>query len=459
MNFKWLKQYTPRSLYGRAALILIVPIVTIQLVVSIVVIQRLYERVTEQMTRNVLLELRYLVARIDTAPSLAEARARIAPLLGPLALTARLPASAAIQQRRHFYDLSGRIVVKSLRTGLSGVQAVDLMAPDKRVHMMIMTRYGPMEVVFSRDRVSAANPHQLLVLMLFISILMTVIAFVFLRNQLRPIKRLAAVSEAFGKGQVVKYHPTGATEVRAAGASFLAMRARIERQIEQRTMMLSGVSHDLRTPLTRLRLGLSMLEDCPEIDDLIRDVGDMEQLIDGFLDFARGQAGDAQMAVDPVALAREVVAKTVRAGADVVFEGPEQRPGEGPSEALPEARAEGARDPGSVVLRPRAIRRALENLVGNALRYGTRARVRVVLGENTLRYTVEDDGPGIPAERREEALKPFSRLEPARNQNKGPGVGLGLAIALDIARAHGGSLRLGRSADLGGLRVDLVVAL
>ena len=438
MNFKWLKQYMPRGLYGRAALILIVPIVTIQLVVSIVFIQRLYEDVTRQMTRNILLELRYLVREVNSAESPEEARRLVAPLLQPLALNLSLPAHAPTPDRRRIYDLSGRIVMATLREGLPSVMAVDLMNPDRWVHVRIKTRQGDIEVAFPRFRVSASNPHQLLVLMIFTGILMTIIAYMFLRNQLRPIKRLAAASEAFGKGQVVKYHPSGATEVRAAGASFLAMRARIERQIEQRTVMLSGVSHDLRTQLTRLRLGLSMLEDCPETKDLSRDVEDMERLIDGFLNFARGQAGDELCATDPVALARQVVGNATRTGGDVRL-------------IAPEAGRE-------VMLRPTAIGRALENLIGNALRYGSRAELRVMQTDRSLRFTLEDDGPGIAPERREEALKPFARLEPARNQNKGSGVGLGLAIAADIARVHGGSLRLGQSRRLGGLRVDLVLA-
>lgn len=436
MTFKWLKRYMPRSLYGRAALILLVPIVTIQAVVSVVFIQRFYEDVTRQMTGGVVLELSYLLRQIEAAPDAKAAMDIIAPLQEPLAMEFTLPALTQGQDRMAFIDLSGRAMTDTLRSGVNGVAAIDLVSNNNIVHLWITTRFGALEVQFSRLRVAARNPHQLLVLMLATGILMSIIAIVFLRNQLRPIKRLAHAAEAFGKGRVIGFHPTGATEVRAAGAAFLSMRSKIERQIEQRTMMLSGVSHDLRTPLTRFKLGLSMIEE--DTSDLERDVADMEALLDGFLDFARGDAGEVPVSTDPYALAEQAVANAHRAGKDV------------------EISAVAAK--GEVMLRPKAVLRAVENLIGNAHRYGDRALVTVILGERSLVIRVEDDGPGIPEARREEALKPFSRLEPARNQNKGTGVGLGLSIALDIARAHGGALRLGESEALGGLQVDLILS-
>ncbi|WP_457651019.1 ATP-binding protein [Profundibacter sp.] len=438
MNFKWLKRYMPRSLYGRAALILLVPIVTIQLVVSVVFIQRYYEAVTVQMTTSVVHELEYLLRRVNTAPDVETAATVLKELQEPLAMEITLPATDAGQERRAFADLSGRAMIKTLRGGVEGVKAVDLLGNDDLVQIWIETRFGDMKVVFDRLRVSARNPHQLLVLMLFTGILMTMIAIIFLRNQLRPIKRLAAASEAFGKGQVVPFHPTGAIEVRAAGNAFLAMRTRIERQMEQRTMMLSGVSHDLRTPLTRLKLGLSMMDEGDDIADLQQDVADMEGLLDGFLDFARGDAGEEPQEVDPLELVQQAISNAHRAG-----------------KAVELGKVSGE---GKMMLRPKVVLRAVENLIGNAVRYGSRAVVSVVMTDRTLVISVEDDGPGIAAKDRDEALKPFSRLEPARNQNKGSGVGLGLSIALDVARAHGGSLRLGESETLGGLKVDLVLA-
>jgi two-component system osmolarity sensor histidine kinase EnvZ len=300
------------------------------------------------------------------------------------------------------------------------------------------TAWGDLAVTVSRSRMSATNPHQLLVLMIFTSVLMTIIAYLFLSNQLRPIARMAEAANAFGKGQVIPYAPRGATEVRAAGHAFLDMRSRIERQIEQRTLMLSGVSHDLRTPLTRLRLGLAMLPEEEETRDLLADVAEMERLVDEFLAFARGDATEAVEPTDPVALLQRIVDNAARTGQAVVL------------------RVDGVI--GQVPMRPQAVTRALENLVGNALRYGDRADLSVAMGSNWLRFTVEDDGPGIPEDRRQDAVQPFMRLDSARNPNRGGGVGLGLSIAADIARSHGGELRLGRSERLGGLQADLMLA-
>ncbi len=442
MKTKWYRRFLPRSLYGRAAMILIVPVVTIQLVVSVTFIQRHFEGVTRQMTGNILLEISYLLDQVNSAPEVAEAQRRARALSGPLRLDITLPLEAKIpgnsEDRRQLLDLSGREMITTLHDGLPEVTGVDLLSDPNAVDVRMTTRYGPMRVVFDRHRVSASNPHQLLVLMIATSILMTLIAYLFLRNQLRPVTRLALAAEAFGKGRSVPYRARGANEVRAAGLAFLEMRARIERQIEQRTLMLSGVSHDLRTPLTRLKLGLEMAEPCAELDAVKRDVTDMEHLLDAFLAFARGDATEDAVSIDPVALVQRIVENAQRAGHSVTF--------------LP---VEGE---GTAMLRPQAVSRAIENLIGNAVRYGKTAQVRLAMTERMLRITVEDDGPGIPAARREEAVRPFTRLDASRNQDKGGGVGLGLSIAADIASSHGGSLRLGDSEAMGGLKAELVLA-
>ena len=438
MSESWIKRMLPRGLYGRAALILLVPVVTTQLVVSVVFIQRHFEDVTGQMTNALVLELAYLGRLVDGAPNIARAEARALAVGRPLDLDVALPGKPIVGERRRFYDLSGKTVTATLREGLPGFRGIDLATDTSMVWVGLQTRYGPMEVAFKRRRVSASNPHQLLVLMVFTSVLMTVIAYLFLRNQLRPIKRLARAAEAFGKGRSYPYKLAGATEVRAAGRAFLDMRQRIERQIEQRTMMLSGVSHDLRTPLTRLRLELSMIEESPETRAMLRDLDEMEQMIDTFLDFARAEALDDPVACDPAELLGRVAARARDGGGDVRL-GPLVR----------DQRA---------MLRPLAVERALQNLVSNALRYGQMAELGMEIGPASVIYTVEDDGPGIPEDKRETALQPFQRLDAARNQDKGTGVGLGLAIASDIAHKHGGELRLGVSEAHGGLRAELVLA-
>lgn len=438
MTFAWIKHYLPRSLYGRAALILVLPVVTLQLVVTIVFVQRHFEDVTEQLTTGVRYEVELILAQADWAGPDA-ALAAMEPFARALDYDLRWPEGSAIPESdiRRIYDFSGIVVTRELRRSRLDFPVIAL-PNDRDVRVYVTTPLGLLEFFFERDRVSASNPHQLIVNMILFSLIMTPIAYVYLRNQLRPITRLAAAAEAFGRGRVIPYSPSGAVEVRAAGNAFLDMRARIERQIEQRTLMLSGVSHDLRTPLTRLKLGLSMSAE-EGAEDMLRDVSEMERMLEEFLSFARGdaEAGEAE-ATDPIALVTQIVEDAGRAGRDVAL-----------------VRCEGA---GEVMLKPMAIRRAVENLITNAVRYGTSAEVSVTLSDKSLRIRVEDDGPGIPKDRRDAAMRAFVRLDEARNQNTSAGVGLGLAITTDIARAHGGVLRLGTSEHLGGLRADIVIA-
>ncbi|MEX0286945.1 MAG: ATP-binding protein [Paracoccaceae bacterium] len=438
MTLPWLKRYMPRGLYGRAALILVLPVLILLAIVSVAFIQRHLEDVTTQMTQTVIRELRLVAQVTDGVQTQEIARETATPVLEALQIGMRfVPADEVpTQNERVFYDYSGIVLTDLLEAEFPNLRAIILpVAP--RVELYFETTLGNLRLDFDRRRLSAAAPHQLLVIMAFSGMLMVLVAFLYLRNQLRPIMRLADAAQAFGRGRHVAYTPTGAIEVRAAGNAFLDMRARIERHIEQRTMMLSGVSHDLRTPLTRLKLGLSMMDD-DEATLLLNDLAEMERMLDEFLSFAKGASAGETEETDPLALVTRIIEDSERAGKPV---------------ELVSAKGEGR-----VALRPVAFRRAVQNLIDNAVRYGARAEVSVALTDKSLRVRVEDDGPGIPEDQRGEALKPFARLDPARNQNRGGGVGLGLAITADVARAHGGVLRLGESKKLGGLRADIVIA-
>ncbi|MGL4234973.1 ATP-binding protein [Tabrizicola sp.] len=432
------QRFLPRGLYGRAALILIVPIVAIQLVFSTEFIQRFYEDVTGQMTQGVAIDLAFLLDEIDASDTPEEALERVLPLADALQVTITLPAGpdAPEADRMPFIDLSGSMIITTLRERLPSLVAVDLAGERRIVNLKFASRHGPVQIELSRRRMSATNPHQLLVLMVFTSVLLTVVAYYFLRRQLRPITKLAEAAEEFGKGRTINYKPRGALEVRAAGRAFLDMRSRIERQIEQRTLMLSGVSHDLRTPLTRMRLALSLMPEDAEVAALQADVTQMERMVDEFLSFVRGDALEGSEPTDAVALVQAVVD---RAGKGVVL-------------------AEVDGEPEPVEMRPQAITRAVENLVSNAQRFGSTVRLRIAFQERSLRIVVEDNGPGIPEDRIEEALRPFTRLDASRDPNRRAGVGLGLSIASDIALSHGGALRLSRSETLGGLKAELVIA-
>ena len=347
----YLKKFAPRTLYGRAAAILLLPMLTLQLAVATVFVQRHFEDVTVQMTTNLLLEIAMVLDELENS-SVSEVASTTAQSLN---VGLREWGGSISGNELVFYDISGRTIVPFLYEKLIGVKDVDLSNLSK-VIIVLESAAGPIEIDFSRYRVSASNPHQLLVLMVLTGIFMTLIAFLFLRNQLRPIKRLSAASTAFGKGVSLPFAPGGAIEVRAAGQAFLDMRERIESQIEQRTLMLSGVSHDLRTPITRLQLGLELLE-TDEAQALKADVSSMRLMVDSFLNYSRDMTGDPVEDVDLVALVTSLATR---------FEPP----------LYPKFLG----IPRNVALREIPILRALENLILNAIRYGDKVELTIEIG-------------------------------------------------------------------------------
>ncbi len=422
----------PKRLYYRAALILVFPVVFLQLIVSIVFIQRHFEGVTVQMTRTVAAELDLITEVIERDGAVAAQQ--IARSLGiSMSIVSQ---ETNFLERRRAYDLTGLVVRRELLS-LPEILNVDL--PDnKKVNARIKSGQEYFNLQFSRRRVSASNPHQLIVYLLVFGAFFTVIAFFYLRNQLRPITRLADAAEAFGLGENVPYDPSGALEVRAAGQAFLDMRERIQRHLKQRTMILSGVSHDLRTPLTRLKLGLSFLPE-EQRKPLEKDVEDMNLLLNEFLDFAK-QDNEADLPtedISPTVLVNELIENFRRTGIQI--------------ESIGEI------GNNLFKLKPFPIKRALENLINNADRYGKKILIEKKIENNFLIFSVHDDGPGIDEAHYDEVLQPFTRLDPSRNQNRGSGVGLGLPIAKEIAEGQGGSLKLSKSDILSGLNAALII--
>jgi two-component system osmolarity sensor histidine kinase EnvZ len=266
------------------------------------------------------------------------------------------------------------------------------------------------------------------------SVVLFGIAAIFMRNQVRPIRKLALAAENLGKGQEVgDLKPSGATEVRQATFAFKIMRDRIKRQMQQRTEMLAGISHDLRTPLTRLKLEMAMLPSSKEVEEMKSDLSDMERMIESYLAFARGEGEEEPVLTSIMHLTEDTIANFSRDGSKINLIA--------------------ANDDIQLPLRVDAMKRCLSNLVGNACRYGKQVEITIMPQGQAVEVRVEDDGPGIPAEAREEVFKPFRRLEESRNFDTG-GIGLGLTIARDIARSHGGDIILGQSA-MGGLRASL----
>ena len=432
-----LKSYLPRSLFARGTLIVVIPLIGLQLVVGTVFVQRHFEDVTRQMTRTIAREIAVAQQVIRTSPTAEIAQLRLSNLAVPLGMRLNLdpPDTPLGETRRQFFDLSGRALVDELLLLLGPGLRVDLTSNTRLVDTRIPTDKGVLHAVIPRTRVTVSNPHQLLVLMVITALVLALIAILFLRHQLRPINELADAADAFGKGRSLSFRPAGADEVRRAGGAFLAMRARIERAMDQRTMMLSGVSHDLRTPLTRMKLTLALTDPTEDVTQMNRDVVEMEKMLDAFLAFARSDQGEEAVATDLPALATDLAEQARRGGCDV--------------ELKLDVDADVST---SMPLRPSAIRRALNNLLSNADRYGERVLFTLRVTARSVQFIVEDDGPGVPADKRDEVTRAFTRLDTARNQDKGGGVGLGLTIALDTARAHGGALELSQSEDLGGLK-------
>ncbi len=435
----------PKTLFWRTIVILAVPLIVVQLVVGIFFYDRLFRQTTLQKTNEVIQQIKFAAG--DAAASRA---------LG-LGLR-RLEAMPLIRANTYTLDdLTAPQVIEALTQGFPRVYFIDLARERGWVHFEFRVNDADYSARFLRNRASARNPHQLLVAMLLSSIIMAGIAGVFLKNQVRPISLLARVADSFAKGRIIEFKPRGADEIRKVGVAFQSMMHSIDNQKEQRILMLSGVSHDLRTPLTRMKLAVSLAESGADSggadgsgeisEDIKQDIADMEAIIQEFLDFARGDATESRAPVDAVKLARHLIAIHKRAGVVVELHGEDMGGDKGKS---PSGSA-------TINLRRHAIIRALSNLIDNAAKFAGVIHLGLDLRRHTVVFRIEDDGPGIPASDHEKALRPFERLDQARNQNKSTGTGLGLSIAADIIRNHGGTLDLGTSKRLGGLLVEVTL--
>jgi two-component system, OmpR family, osmolarity sensor histidine kinase EnvZ len=435
---RWLERYAPTGLYKRAMLILIVPVLLLQIITAGVILDRHWDNVTKVLAKALSREVGVLVElynRSDKSPAAVIeveqlARQRLGLELDVLRNT-KLPVVAAPP----FYKLFDVKMQKYLARETSRPFTVIGDAPDDKVDIQVEVEPGLIfNVKTDADRAWAANTPFLLLLMLASTALLLSIAALFLRNQIKPILELADAAHDFGLGRdTTAFRPRGAAEIREAGQSFLDMRRRIARHVEQRTAMLAGVSHDLRTILTRFKLELAVIGDNPKVHPLKEDVDEMQHMLEDYMAFVKGDGGEIAVLVSlPEALAASVESvERDRPDSDAVFT----------VGTLPREK---------VMLKANAFRRLLSNLIGNAARYGTRVNVTGEITNERLWLYVDDNGPGIPPDEREHAFRPFVRLDNARNLDE-TGTGLGLAIALDIAHAHGGDIFL-EDSPMGGLR-------
>ncbi|HEY4941445.1 MAG TPA: ATP-binding protein [Rhizomicrobium sp.] len=435
--FRFLKRYMPRGLFWRSLLIIVTPVVLLQGVVSYVFFERDLETTTHWMARDIAADAAFLVALEDshTPKARADLRAQATIMLGyPVTFLPGLKLEPPAQRRRGTIDRAlDDVIAQQIRVSRN----FEVTSAGNAIDIRIETHDGVLEMEVPRSRVTVTSPDIFIVWMVGSALILMAVAVLFLRNQVRPIEHLALASEAFGKGRAVPdFKPYGASEVRRAALAFITMRERIERHVQQRTEMLAGVSHDLKTPLTRMKLALALMGENADVQAMRGDIAEMEHMLDEYLDFARGEGGEASALEDLSDLARDAAAAS--AGAH------------GMETAIIDVDAPG---PIEMYMRRKALRRCATNLIDNALKYGKRVQIAVLRDGRYARIVVDDDGPGIPIERREEAFRPFHRLDEGRNLQTG-GSGLGLAIARDIARAHGGDILLDKS-PLGGLRATL----
>jgi two-component system osmolarity sensor histidine kinase EnvZ len=432
-----LRGVMPKGLYARALLIIIVPMVLLQSVVAFVFMERHWNLVTQRLSAGVVQDIAALIEIYKNYPHDADntmmrriAQDKLDLVIDFLPVTELPPPGP-----KPFFSLLDQALSEEIRKQIGKPFWIDTVGRSALVEIRVKLDDAVMRVFARRNAAYASNSEIFLFWMVGTSLVLLTVAILFLRNQIRPILRLADAAESFGKGrEVPNFQPRGAREVRRAAQAFIVMKTRIERAMEQRTTMLAGVSHDLRTVLTRFKLELALIDDSPEIEAIKKDVDEMARMLEAYLAFARGDSGEQAAPTDMADFLDELKADAERNGhnASVVFHG---QP--------------------IVKVRPAAFKRCLGNLVSNAARH---ANVLSITGRRDHRYltvTVDDDGPGIPAAMRDEVFKPFLRLDDARNQDEG-GTGLGLAIARDIARSHGGDITLSDS-PLGGLRASVRV--
>lgn len=428
-----IKRRLPTSLWGRSLLIIVLPVLIMQGAVTWAFFDAHWQAVTARLSEGLAGDVAWAAESYRDEPTpqnlsvIADRAERSMQLSVAFQDGAQLPA----ERRRGPIGVVDRTMEKALASRLDQPFWFDTTRYPAYVDIRVQEPDGVLRVIAPRERAVATQAHIFVLWLMIATVLLLGVAVLFIRNQVRAIERLADAATAFGRGEsVARFKPHGAREVRAAASAFLDMRARIQRHIEQRTALLASVSHDLRTPLTRLRLELALAPPFKRAEAMRGDLDEMEHMIDEYLAFARGEAGEAIQAVSVPEMLRRAAEDVRRAGAEVTVETPDQLDAQ---------------------VRPLAFRRALANLAGNAASHGEHVRLSArPLPSGGLEIAIEDDGPGIPEDMHEEAFRPFSRLDASRNQNR-KGVGLGMAIARDVARGHGGDITLARS-DMGGLK-------
>ncbi|MEM7739741.1 MAG: ATP-binding protein [Pseudomonadota bacterium] len=428
-----LRRIAPKSLWGRTILIVVLPIFLMQTVITFVFFNRHWDDVNGALARQTASEITHILALWRDPPAgmsqaMVERMAR-----EDLDLYMRWAPGQLIPERDKLNFLSSltRSLTEAMDEAVDEPVWINTRGYADEVEIRVQLPNGYLVFISPRNQVAATNAPIFVIWLIGTSLLLGYVAVVFMRNQVRSITRLADAAEAFGRGEdIPHFRPAGAREVRQAGQAFLAMRARIRRYLHQRTAMLAGVSHDLRTPLTRLKLGIAMLPDTDDRKALDADAQEMERMLEAYLDFVRDAQDAERSAINVQQLALELSDEADRLGHALEIDVDDD-----------------------VVLHASSvgIKRILTNLISNGFAHGDHVRLKARKNHQTVTFHIEDDGPGISPEDRERALQPFERLDASRNTQ---GTGLGLAVVVDITKRHGGHFELGES-ELGGLSATL----
>lgn len=436
-----IKSFLPRTLLGRSLMILITPVLLIQIVTIFVFFDRHWTKMTMRLAYAVAGEIAAVTQAIEDGADPDKLESITAYVERNLDLNISFEEGAELGPDRKigaayvWESLVAQTLLKELEQKLNRPFVLDIDFQEKWIEVEVQLSNGILYVRLPGRRLFSSSGYIFLLWMIGTSLLLLMIAILFMRNQIRPIRKLAIAAERFGKGRdVLSFKPSGAREVRQASEAFLDMHTRIRRQIEQRTAMLAGVSHDLRTPLTRMKLQLEMMGDSPDVDAMKTDIQAMERMIGGYLDFVRGEGDETVRYTNFNDLLDNVVSAAKRQGVDVARE------------------IDGEI---SLMLRPMAVERCLTNIISNAGKYADHVWVGAYAENERLHITIDDDGPGIPEDQWEDVFRPFFRVDSSRNAKTG-GVGLGLPIAMDVVHSHGGKIWLNKS-DRGGLQVNITL--
>ncbi|MDQ8698331.1 ATP-binding protein [Hyphomicrobium sp. LHD-15] len=437
-----LAELMPKGLYARALIIIIAPIVVLEGVIAFVFMERHWQNVTRRLSETTARDIAALIDIYEgSPPGKYDDIIRIARDRLNLSMQILPPGDLPEARQKPFFDLLDRALSKEISRQVQRPFWIDTVGQSRHVEIRVQHADSILRFLAIRTQTYASNSHIFLLWMVGSSVILLTVAILFLRNQIRPILRLSEAVDAFGKGRPVPedFQPRGAREVRQAAAAFLEMRNRIRQHVEQRTTMLAGVSHDLRTVLTRFKLELAFMGEGPDVQSLKADVDEMQHMLEDYLAFARGDGGEEATPTNLTELLEDILEESQVYGTSIELKLRKRR--------------------GDVILplKRQAFKRAITNLVSNAVRYGDQIVIRAATEGQWLRIEVDDNGPGIPASERANVFKPFYRIDRSRNQDDGNS-GLGLAIARDIAKSHGGDITLGESS-MGGLRAIISVPL